>query len=206
MRGSNSVKEVTHIGLMGEELAPFLNTLKATEQGQSRLRGIAKAMHTIIPSITNIDVDVNDIGEVELKIIEGTMPIPARVVSEGTLRVLGLLSLSASKEPITLVGFEEPENGVHPRRIRLIADLLKNMASGSNAQIIVTTHSPILPDLIPDENLYVCGRRKGITEIRPFSIWGALAKGNAIEEGLEELPSLDKMPVSQRMLRGDFDA
>lgn len=206
MRGSNSVKEVTHIGLMGEELAPFLNTLKATEQGQNQLRGIAKAMNTIIPSITDIDVDVNDIGEVELKIIEGNVPIPARVVSEGTLRVLGLLSLSASKEPITLVGFEEPENGVHPRRIRLIAELLKTMASGGNAQIIVTTHSPILPDLIPDENLYVCRRSKGVTEIKPFSIWGELAKNNAIDEGLEELPAAEKMPVSVRMLRGDFDA
>lgn len=203
MRNTNPVKEVTHIGLMGEELAAFLNTLKATNEKQ--LRAVAKALHAIVPSVTDIDVDVNDLGEVELRLMEGAATIPARVVSEGTLRVLGLLSLSSAQEPISLIGFEEPENGVHPRRIRLIAELLKTQAEKGDSQLIVTTHSPILPDLLSDDCLYVCTRRDGTTAIKPFSFWGDLGRSHAIDDALDELPQAEKVPVSQRIMRGDFD-
>ena len=204
MRTPNPVKEVTHIGMMGEDLAAFLNTLRATDERQ--FRGIGKALHAVIPSVTGIDVEVTDLGEVELRIQEGSAQIPARVVSEGTLRVLGLLSLSASKDPISLIGFEEPENGVHPRRVRLIAELLKTRASEGDTQLIVTTHSPILPDLIPDDSLYVCRKQNAVTDIKPFSVWGTLARKGGIDDALEELPAADRTPVSQRILRGDFDA
>jgi predicted ATPase len=186
---------------MGEELAAFLNTLRVTDERQ--LKAVVKALRTIIPTVTNLDIRVNNLGEVELSIVEGSASIPARVISEGTLRVLGLLSLGASREPISLIGFEEPENGVHPHRIRLIAELLKTRASQQEIQLIVTTHSPILPDLIPDEYLYVCQKRNGITRIQPFSIWGELGRKTAIEGALQEV---EPPSVSHRILRGDFDA
>ena len=52
-----------------------------------------------------------DLGEVELRIREAGVAIPARVLSEGTLRMLGLLALVGTKSPPALAGFEEPENG-----------------------------------------------------------------------------------------------
>jgi len=78
----------------------------------------------LVPSITGIHLEVNSLGEVELRLREGDTLIPARVVSEGTLRILGLLSLAGAADPPALVGFEEPENGVHPRRLRLLAEFL----------------------------------------------------------------------------------
>ena len=89
MRAANPVKEVRHIGLMGEELAAFLNTI--------------------------------------------------------------------------LVGFEEPENGVHPRRIQLIAELLKTQETLRQTQYIVTTHSPVLPDFLADGSLFAVRRPNGLT-------------------------------------------
>lgn len=204
MRSANPVKEVTRLGMMGEDLAAYLNTLRATEDRQ--LKAIGKALHEVIPTVTGIDVDVSDLGEVELRIREGEALIPARVVSEGTLRILGLLALGSSKEPVSLVGFEEPENGVHPRRVRIIAELLKTLASVADSQLIVTTHSPTLLDLMSDESLYVCSRRNGTTEIKPFSVWGPLARKAGIDEALDELPMAEMLPVSKRILRGDFDA
>ena len=52
-----------------------------------------------------------DLGEVELRIREAGVAIPARVLSDGTLRMLGLLALAGTKGPPALVGFEEQENG-----------------------------------------------------------------------------------------------
>ena len=114
MRAANPVKEVRHIGLMGEELAAFLNTLHALDLPQ--FQAVEKSLRLMIPSMTGIDVGVNSLGEVELRVLEGEArtPIPARVLSEGTLRILGLLALGGAKDPPALIGSEEPENGIHP--------------------------------------------------------------------------------------------
>jgi predicted ATPase len=200
MRAPTSVKEVRHIGLMGEELAAFLNTLNSLDPPQ--FRAVEKALHSLIPSITGIRTEVNKTGEVELSLMEGDVAMPARVLSEGTLRSLGLLALSGVREPPAVIGFEEPENGVHPRRIRDIAKILESRAESGNTQLIVTTHSPILPDHIPDKSLFICQKNSAGTSIEPFSNWGPLARRSEIDTALEEEP----LTVSQRMLRGDFDA
>jgi hypothetical protein len=144
MRASNPVKEVCHIGLMGEALPAYLNTLRALEP--RRFTAVEKALRAILPQIDGIDVSANDLGEVELRLREGGIPVPARVLWEGTLRILGMPALTGAKEPPSLVGFEEPENGIHPRRIQMIAELLKTRSGTGSTQYIVTTHSPILPD------------------------------------------------------------
>ena len=202
MRAANPVKEVRHIGLMGEELAAFLNTMKATDERQ--FRGVEKALHALMPNIDGIEVEVSDLGEVELRLKEGGVAIPARVLSEGTLRMLGLLSLTGVDDAPALVGFEEPENGVHPRRIQLIAELLKTQETLQQTQYIVTTHSPILPDLLADSSLFVTNRIDRKTRIEPFSTWGPLGRRSDFSQvrSAEE----DEFPVSTRILRGDFDA
>ena len=202
MRAANPVKEVRHIGLMGEELAAFLNTMKATDPKQ--FEGIEKALHALMPNIDGIEVEVSDLGEVELRLKEAGVAIPARVLSEGTLRMLGLLALTGIGEAPALVGFEEPENGVHPRRIQLIAELLKTQETLRQTQYIVTTHSPVLPDFLADGSLFAVRRPNSRTCIDPFSTWGALGRRDEINRVLsgEE----DGLPVSARILRGDFDA
>ena len=202
MRAANPVKEVRHIGLMGEELAAFLNTMKATDTRQ--FRGVEKALHTLMPNIDGIEVEVSDLGEVELRLKEGGVAIPARVLSEGTLRMLGLLSLTGVGEGPALVGFEEPENGVHPRRVQLIAELLKTQETLRQTQYIITTHSPILPDLLEDSSLFAVRRLNSQTRIDPFSTWGPLKRRDDISQVLSD--EVDGLPVSARILRGDFDA
>jgi predicted ATPase len=204
MRAANPVKEVRHIGLMGEELAAFLNTLRALDPAQ--FRAVEKSLRMVIPSMTGIDVGVNSLGEVELRVLEGEdrTPIPARVLSEGTLRVLGLLALGGAKDPPALIGFEEPENGIHPRRIKLVAEYLKTRAETKLTQIIVTTHSPILPDLIADSSLFVCRKQPGGTTIETYQHWGPLGRRPGIEEALDD--EQESLKVSERMMRGDFDA
>jgi len=201
MRASTPVKEVRHIGLMGEELAAFLNTLSTLSP--HRFWAVEKALRSIIPSITGIRPEVNKMGEVELSILEGNTLVPARVLSEGTLRILGLLALAGVKEPPAVVGFEEPENGIHPRRIQDIQELLTNRTILGETQLIVTTHSPILPDLVPDDSLFVCRKEKGATLIEPLKHWGPLSRGSAVDTALDDK---EVFPVSARMLRGDFDA
>lgn len=201
MRAANPVKEVRHIGLMGEELASFLNTLKALDPKQ--FQAVEKSLQIIMPNVQGIGVEVSNLGEVELTLMESGIPIPARILSEGTLRLLGLLALAGAKEQPSLIGFEEPENGIHPRRIQLVAELLKTRASTGVTQYIVTTHSPLLPDLVPDQSLFACKRVDSETRIEPFTTWGELGKKQDVDRALLDAGDLT---VSERILRGDFDA
>ena len=200
MRANTAVKETLHIGLMGEELPAFLNTLKA--QKELQFKAIEKALHQIIPSVTGVEVEVNNLGEVELRLREGERLIPARVVSEGTLRVLGLLAIGSSSEPPGLTGFEEPENGVHPRRIQLIAERLKSHARSGDKQIIVTTHSTLLADLMRNDDLFVCSKEDGRTIVQPYKNLLPLWRNREIEDAMNS----EDVPVSTRILRGDLDA
>ncbi len=202
MRLPNPVKAVHSIGSMGEDLAAFLNTLQVLNTQQ--FESVEKSLHAMIPSITGIEVGVNELGEVELNLHEGEKRISARLLSEGTLRILGLLALMGAEKPPTLIGFEEPENGVHPRRIQRIARFLETRMLLEDVQFIVTTHSSLLPDLVPPESLYVCRKVNGNTEIAPFRMMhvGPLWKKSEIEVALDDE---DALPPSERILRGDFD-
>ena len=203
MRQPNPVKAVHDIGSMGEDIAAFLNTLKA--QNKRQFESVEKSLNAMIPSITGIEVSVNDLGEVELDIREGEKHISARVLSEGTLRILGLLAMVGSEDPPTLIGFEEPENGIHPVRIKRIARFLEARMLLEDIQFLVTTHSSLLPDLIPPESLFVCRKVDGKTEIEPFTMMnvGPLWKRSDIKIALD---SEDSLSPSERILRGDFDA
>ena len=203
MRALNPIEETRHIGFMGEDLAAFLRTLQALDSRQ--FEAVERSLKLLIPNMDGIEPAVNDLGEVELRLRENGVAIPARVLSEGTLRMLGLLALGGAAESPSLAGFEEPENGVHPRRIELIAELLKTRRSIGETQYIVTTHSPVLLDRLPEESLFAVSADARRTRVRPLQVTGPLYRRRQISDALsDETGSV--LPVSDRVLRGDFDA
>ena len=173
MREESPIKEVHRISSSGEDLAAFYYRLKINNPRQ--FENIHKSLKMIIPSIDSIDVKLTPEGKLKLEIIENGIKFSAKVVSEGTLRVLGLMAILSPLNPATLVGFEEPENGVHPKRLKLIAEMLIN--ASEHKQIIINTHSPLLPDYIPEEkaSLIICTKRLGhttfSTPVIPGSLW-----------------------------------
>jgi len=202
MRAANPVKEVHHIGLMGEELPAYLNTLKALQPKQ--FSAVEKALRMLLPQVDRIDLEVNDIGEVELRLVERGIPMPARILSEGTLRILGMLALTGAANPPPLLGLEEPENGIHPKRIAMIAELLRARGRENVTQYIVTTHSPLIADAMDDNGLFAVQRLAGGTSITPLEAWGPLGRSDAVSDALEHDDEVAE-PVSERIMRGDFD-
>jgi len=63
-------------------------------------------------------------------------------LSDGILRFLCLAVLCAAPHPPPLVGIDEPEVGLHPGLLPIVADMLKGLAE--RTQVIVLTHSPEL--------------------------------------------------------------
>lgn len=128
-----------------------------------------------------------------MRLAEDGLWFSARLISEGTLRLIGLLAAIHPRNPATMVAFEEPENGVHPVRLRIICEVLKNATQAYEKQIIVTTHSPIFPDYFEDSALFVCRKDAHRTTIEPFANCCPLFKRKDIEHALED-----------RIVRGDF--
>ena len=69
-------------------------------------------------------------------------PIPPTRMSDGTLRFIALLATLLSPFPPPLVCIEEPELGLHPDAVAMLADLL--VEASQRMQVVVTTHSDAL--------------------------------------------------------------
>lgn len=75
-------------------------------------------------------------------------PISAARVSDGTLRFLAMLAALLTPTPPPLLCLEEPELGMHPDAIALLAELLVD--ASTRMQIVVTTHSDALLSALND--------------------------------------------------------
>ncbi len=89
---------------------------------------------------------------------------PARSLSDGTLCFIALILKKLETSPRNLLCMEEPENGIHPRRIPAMLELLQDIAinpllpvdeSNPLRQVIINTHSPVVVQQVPEESLLV---------------------------------------------------
>ena len=147
MRQESALRAVDSVGSDGKELSGFYHTLKIRDRPQ--FDGISKALPIAIPNSESIETAITEEGLVRLIYQDSGSRFSSRVISDGTLRVLGLFAIMSRFNSASTIGFEEPENGVHPRRLSIIARLLDNATrSDSKTQILVTTHSPRLPEFL----------------------------------------------------------
>ena len=86
-------------------------------------------------------------------------PVHQMGVSSGTLRVLALMTALHGEPGISLLGIEEPENYVHPSALSAFVGYMRE--SRDRVQMMVTTHSPLLLDLLDDPAI-VCVVQRGV--------------------------------------------
>lgn len=117
------------------------------------LTDISSDMAHLVPGF--LDASIRVLAERKELLIEARMTDDAvyssRVLSDGTLRLLTLVTLKHDPLHQGLLCFEEPENGVHPSRLKDIVEVLRYLATNLNQpdetdgalrQILVNTHSP----------------------------------------------------------------
>ncbi len=88
-------------------------------------------------------------------------PVPATRLSDGTIRFMAMLAVLLAPTPPPLLCIEEPELGLHPDAIMLLADLI--VEASTRMQIIITTHADALVSALTDEagSVLVCDYRGG---------------------------------------------
>ena len=88
-------------------------------------------------------------------------------LSDGILKILYLLALVYNPEPPPVIAIEEPENYIHPGFLQQFADLL--IKASQKMQIIVTSHSPVLVEFLPEKYLFLIDKKEGRTVWQRFS-------------------------------------
>ncbi|MEM9555182.1 MAG: AAA family ATPase [Acidobacteriota bacterium] len=144
MRQAQPPQEVDDIGPRGEHLGPFLYRLQAKKP--KAFAAVERTLRSLIPSVDALHVELDmQQGMVNVEVRQDGTPFSVRILSEGTLRVLALVCVAVNPWSGPVIAFEEPENGVHPRRIELIAQILGSLALRDQAprQVLLTSHSPL---------------------------------------------------------------
>ncbi|MBN1606965.1 MAG: AAA family ATPase, partial [Polyangiaceae bacterium] len=89
-------------------------------------------------------------------------------LSDGSLRLLAWFTLLTSRTLPPLACIDEPELGLHPRALPIVAGACK--VASARSQLIVATHSPQLLSEFDFEDIAVMRREEGRVEIvRPAS-------------------------------------
>lgn len=191
MRAAQPPSDVRDIGVLGGEIAPFLYRLRA--EHPKHFQAISRTLRSIVPSVEDLTVDLDRRrGTLDILVRQTGVDYSSRIVSEGTLRVLALCAIAVNPWGGSLLAFEEPENGVHPRRLELIAQMLLSLALEQGRQVVVTTHSPLFCDAVlkgarsrpGDIGLFNVRREGQATVVRPFDVTGPLFKDHEIAAAL----------------------
>ena len=107
-------------------------------------------MQRFLPRFKRLTTKIQG-GSVQIYLHEDGLktPIPATRLSDGTIRFLALMAVLLHPMKAPLLCIEEPELGLHPDALAIIAELL--IAAKDRTQVIVTTHSDVLISALTEE-------------------------------------------------------
>lgn len=86
-------------------------------------------------------------------------------LSDGTLRFIALATLLLQPEPPQTIIIDEPELGLHPAAISMLAGLIRKVAA-NGTQVIIATQSVNLVNCFEPENILISDREKGVTTFK----------------------------------------
>lgn len=123
------------------------------------IRAVSRTVSTIAKEISKVEVEVDSFDRVSvIGINKDDAKFISAHLSEGTLRTIALATLLHRDVPQQTILLEEPENGIDPRVLKKFVGILCDMVmypddpSAPLVQVICTTHSPLVLDLVVTED------------------------------------------------------
>jgi len=91
------------------------------------------------------------------KLTDAEQLVPASQASDGTLLMLACLTVLYLPKPPRILLVEEPENGIHPKRLEDVLKVLRELVhEQKHTQIVMTTHSPYVLDSFKPKEVTLC--------------------------------------------------
>lgn len=126
------------------------------------LNDISRDLAHLVPGMLGVEIEQDTVRNryvIRVHTTDG-QSFPAQVLSDGTLRLLALVTLNHDPDHRGVLCFEEPENGVHPFRLKSLSQMLQDFATDFSdpdqaqeplRQLLINTHSPVFasqPDVV----------------------------------------------------------
>nr|WP_206206074.1 AAA family ATPase [Thermococcus sp. JdF3] len=150
-------KKETILNADASNLIPLLYNIWLRE---GRLpEGIAGPLSIAFPN-TRVFFQLTEDGRVMMKVFENDLELAPPGISDGFYKVLAILTAAYLNPPLLII--DEIENSLHPETLELIIDTLRE----SESQVIITTHSPIVVDIVEPSDLVLVDKENGETVFR----------------------------------------
>lgn len=160
---------------LAEDGGNFLRVMKdiaANLQDVTIRKGIAAALRQINPTVASVELDSIQNPKTAIvghRLGSKTLPLELRQESDGFRRFYAhLLALYQTPPKQTLI-FEEPENGIYPGALSLLAEEFQTAPEAGRGQVLLTTHSPALLDHFSAEQIRVVELENLETKIGPLA-------------------------------------
>lgn len=163
----------------GENWATVIKSAKP-----ATMERIYEAMRAVLPDFRHVKVET--VGSYLIPRFffasgEETIAFDPMQLSDGTLRLFGILLAAYQQPPPRLLVIEEPEQTIYPGALAVLADVFSEISE--TTQVIITTHSPHLISHFTPDQIRVAYLQNGLTQIaniHPHQM-------EAIHEGLMSL-------------------
>lgn len=162
MRRDCSVRDFRELRPDAGNIAAFL--LKMREESRASYQRIRETIQLIAPFFDDFLLEPQTKGDSELVRLEwrqkgSTFPFQPWQFSDGTIRFICLATALLQPRPPSTVVIDEPELGLHPFAIEMLAALFHETAA--RTQLLVSTQSPGLLDHFDPEHVVVVERVEG---------------------------------------------
>jgi predicted ATPase len=185
----------------GENLPALIDWLQRTHLKEWKL--VLSGMRDVLPGLKDISIEYLHTKTLGIFFKEEGVghSWTADEVSDGTMQALALLTAAADPRTSLLL-VEEPENSVHPWILRVIMERLREVSKRKN--VIVTSHSPVLINLMKPEEVWVVFRKDGESHLQRLLDFDPSLEESWERGGFQLSEFLDSGSISQAVPGGVF--
>ncbi len=177
MRHYEIVQDNKSLRIDASNIGPFL--LKLKKKHPRQYKEILNAVRMVTPFFDDFILEPRESGSKEEVNISwrqkgSDYPMQPYHLSDGSIRFICLATVLLQPDPPSAIIIDEPELGLHPAAIVILAELIQ--VASNRARVIIATQSPALVDQFAIENILIVNREKGASTFKrlkeeDFSEW-----------------------------------
>ena len=195
MRHAEIVEDSQKLRFNASNIAPFLMRIKDEES--PCYKDILNACRLVAPFLDDFLLEPKKYGQktkvsLTWRTKGSDYPMQPYHLSDGSIRFICLATALLQPTPPSTLIIDEPELGLHPEAVGILAELIKD--ASKRTQVIIATQSALLLDYFSVEDIVVVNRKDGkssFERMKPedFSVWrndyslGELWTKNVIQGG-----------------------
>lgn len=149
--GVSTSKSTPSLNSDGSNLAAIVDYLLRVHL--DRFNSFVQCLRRSVPTVSGLAVETPNPNTRRIDItLRGGPSIEPDAMSVGLKYMIFFHALAHHPAPPKILLLEEPENGIHPKRLEEVIGILRGLINGARSdikpQVILTTHSPFVLDLV----------------------------------------------------------